>query len=234
MSRSELTTPQSESATHTNPVASRSEPVVPQRPEAGAAEPEPRTRAEVGLPQRGSGGPTAGTGIPRRGSAAAGSESDPARPPLRARQHTEHPTAAETTSLAETSQRAATSPRGETTRHAESAPPAEAVARNDSTRARRTLEPTPTRRAANHRQAAARDDSPTTVDVQLVMQLLLASHNLENIAKKAEAGEISLDDFIRAAHRTRTAAVDLVSAWFGGAAQMRQFAEALLAATEPT
>ncbi|MBF6172760.1 hypothetical protein [Nocardia blacklockiae] len=61
----------------------------------------------------------------------------------------------------------------------------------------------------------------------------MTSHNLESIAKKAEAGDISLTEFIAAAHRTRTVAVDLVSAWFGGADQMRQFAEALLAATDP-
>jgi hypothetical protein len=66
------------------------------------------------------------------------------------------------------------------------------------------------------------------------MRLLLASHNLEAVAKRAEAGEASLDEFIRAAHRTRATTIDLVSAWFGGADQMRQFAEALLAATGET
>jgi hypothetical protein len=66
------------------------------------------------------------------------------------------------------------------------------------------------------------------------MQLLLASHTLESVADKAEAGEASLEDFIRAARRTRTATVDLVSAWFGGTNQMRQFAKALLAASDST
>ena len=52
------------------------------------------------------------------------------------------------------------------------------------------------------------------------------------MARNAEAGDVSLEDFITAAHRTRTAAVELVTNWFGGAEQMREFAEALLAATE--
>jgi hypothetical protein len=66
------------------------------------------------------------------------------------------------------------------------------------------------------------------------MHLLLSSHNLETVADKAEAGEASLEDFICAARRTRTATVDLVTAWFGGPNLMRQFAEALLAASQPT
>ncbi|MEG8180764.1 hypothetical protein GZH49_19820 [Nocardia terpenica] len=86
------------------------------------------------------------------------------------------------------------------------------------------------RRANRHSQPL--DDTPASVDVHLVMHLLLASHNLESVAKKAESGAIDLDEFVRAAYRTRTAAVDLVAAWFGGATQMREFAEALLAATE--
>jgi|GEM_PF-5735600 len=90
------------------------------------------------------------------------------------------------------------------------------------------------RRTSTHRRAAPQDDTPTSVDVHLVMQLLLSSHTLESVADKAEAGEASLEDFIRAARRTRTATVDLVSAWFGGTTQMRQFAEALLAASDST
>ncbi|MFI5780453.1 hypothetical protein [Nocardia sp. NPDC051570] len=93
-------------------------------------------------------------------------------------------------------------------------------------------EPPPSRRAANRHASNPLEDAPTTVDIHLVMRLLLASHTLETVARKAESGEASLEEFIRAAHRTRTTAVDLVSAWFGGATQMRQFAEALLAATE--
>lgn len=88
-------------------------------------------------------------------------------------------------------------------------------------------------RRSAHRRAAP-EDTPSTVDVHLVMHLLLASHTLETVADKAEAGEASLEDFIRAARVTRTATVDLVSAWFGGTTQMRQFAEALLAASEAT
>ncbi|MEV5652764.1 hypothetical protein AB0L57_31320 [Nocardia sp. NPDC052254] len=85
------------------------------------------------------------------------------------------------------------------------------------------------RRAARRR--AETGDAPA-LDVSVIMQLLLASHNLENVARNAEAGDVSLEDFITAAHRTRAAAVELVTTWFGGAEQMREFAQALLAATE--
>ncbi|MBY8857776.1 hypothetical protein K7711_14920 [Nocardia sp. CA2R105] len=88
------------------------------------------------------------------------------------------------------------------------------------------------RTAPETRRTSSQDDVTKNVDVHLIMHLLLASHTLENIADKAEAGDVSLEEFIRAARRTRTAAVDLVSAWFGGADQMRQFAEALLAASD--
>ncbi|WP_216894553.1 hypothetical protein [Nocardia alni] len=122
-----------------------------------------------------------------------------------------------------------------------STPSHETNASSEQTPPPDTTEPTPTvsnlaapasRRSAHRR--AAQDDAPTTVDVHLIMHLLLSSHTLETVADKAEAGEASLEDFIRAARRTRTAAVDLVTAWFGGPDQMRQFAEALLAASGPT
>ncbi|MFF3569688.1 hypothetical protein [Nocardia jiangxiensis] len=104
------------------------------------------------------------------------------------------------------------------------------AATSDSIAPRRTT--TPPRIAAETRRTPAQDDVTKNVDVHLIMHLLLASHTLENIADKAEAGDVSLEEFIRAARRTRTAAVDLVSTWFGGADQMRQFAEALLAASD--
>ncbi|MCM6775069.1 hypothetical protein NDR87_24530 [Nocardia sp. CDC159] len=109
----------------------------------------------------------------------------------------------------------------------------ESAPRPETPTARRAADPTPTRRSA-HRHTTPLDDAPTTVDIHLVMRLLLASHNLETVAKKAESGDASVEDFVQAARRTRTTAVDLVSAWFGGATQMREFAEALLAATEPS
>ncbi|MBF6183122.1 hypothetical protein [Nocardia otitidiscaviarum] len=84
----------------------------------------------------------------------------------------------------------------------------------------------PTR--ARERQAAAA--SGATVEPQHVMRLLLASHELDTAATKAESGEITVAELARAAHRTRAAAVELVSAWYGGADQMRNFAEALLQA----
>lgn len=68
------------------------------------------------------------------------------------------------------------------------------------------------------------------VDVHLVMRLLLASHDLDAVAKSTDSGELSADELVRAARSTRTAAVDLVSAWYGGGEQMRRYAEALLAA----
>ncbi|WP_280358260.1 hypothetical protein [Nocardia otitidiscaviarum] len=89
----------------------------------------------------------------------------------------------------------------------------------------------PTR--ARERQVAAA--SGATVEPQHVMRLLLASHELDTAATKAESGEITVAELARAAHRTRAAAVELVSAWYGGAEEMRNFAEALLqAASEGT
>ncbi|WP_062995968.1 hypothetical protein [Nocardia mikamii] len=96
--------------------------------------------------------------------------------------------------------------------------------------ASRTGVPSTSRRAARRR--AETTGEPPAIDVGLVMQLLLASHTLENVARNAEAGDVDLNGLITAAHRTRTAAVELVTTWFGGADQMREFAEALLAATE--
>ncbi|MCC3317402.1 hypothetical protein [Nocardia africana] len=96
--------------------------------------------------------------------------------------------------------------------------------------ASRTGLPSTSRRAARRR--AETTGEPPAIDVGLVMQLLLASHTLENVARNAEAGDVDLNGLITAAHRTRTAAVELVTTWFGGADQMREFAEALLAATE--
>ena len=96
--------------------------------------------------------------------------------------------------------------------------------------ASRTGLPPTSRRAARRR--AETTGEPPAIDVGLVMQLLLASHTLENVARNAEAGDVDLNGLITAAHRTRTAAVELVTTWFGGADQMREFAEALLAATE--
>ncbi|MBF5000494.1 hypothetical protein IRT45_25455 [Nocardia sp. BSTN01] len=96
--------------------------------------------------------------------------------------------------------------------------------------ASRTGVPPTSRRAARRR--AETTGEPPAIDVGLVMQLLLASHTLENVARNAEAGDVDLNGLITAAHRTRTAAVELVTTWFGGADQMREFAEALLAATE--
>ncbi|MFF0489744.1 hypothetical protein ACFYTQ_12080 [Nocardia sp. NPDC004068] len=96
----------------------------------------------------------------------------------------------------------------------------------------RPTQPRAARRAAAEREANPLDNSPATVDIHLVMRLLLASHNLETVAAKAESGEAVLSEFVRAARHTRSTAVDLVSAWFGGAEQMRDFARALLAASE--
>ncbi|MFI6868160.1 hypothetical protein [Nocardia sp. NPDC050406] len=72
--------------------------------------------------------------------------------------------------------------------------------------------------------------SSATVEPQHVMRLLLASHELDTAATRAEAGEGSVAELARAAHSTRSAAVDLIAAWYGGADHMRNFAEALLQA----
>ncbi|PPJ30141.1 hypothetical protein C5E45_11050 [Nocardia nova] len=117
---------------------------------------------------------------------------------------------------------------GRRSRRAAADPPA--GDRPEDIASRAGLAPT-SRRAARRR--AETPGEPPAIDVGLVMQLLLASHTLENVARNAEAGDLDLNGLITAAHRTRTAAVELVTTWFGGADQMREFAEALLAATEP-
>lgn len=66
------------------------------------------------------------------------------------------------------------------------------------------------------------------------MSLLVSSHDLEVAVKAAEAGEITVEELARIARRTRTAAVDLVSAWYGGAEHMRKFGEVLLQAAAET
>ncbi|MQY19215.1 hypothetical protein [Nocardia macrotermitis] len=116
-------------------------------------------------------------------------------------------------------------------RAAEAEAEAAAAARSDTETPSTTTTSTttPLRRTT---RTPPQDDVTKNIDVNLIMHLLLASHTLEHIADKAEAGDVTLEEFIRAARRTRTAAVDLVSTWFGGADQMRQFAEALLAASD--
>ncbi|WP_280234257.1 hypothetical protein [Nocardia cyriacigeorgica] len=68
------------------------------------------------------------------------------------------------------------------------------------------------------------------VDLHRIMRLLLASDELNALADKAEAGNLSNEEVIRTARRTRAAAVEVVSAWYGGSTQMVQFAQALLQA----
>ncbi len=68
------------------------------------------------------------------------------------------------------------------------------------------------------------------VDLHRIMRLLLASDELNALATKAEAGTLSPDEVVRTARRTRAAAVEVVSAWYGGSTQMVKFAQALLQA----
>ncbi|MFI9510537.1 hypothetical protein [Nocardia sp. NPDC052566] len=82
------------------------------------------------------------------------------------------------------------------------------------------------------RHTKPQSDPRTGVDVHLVMRLLMASHDLQAAAITTESGDTTPDDLVRAARTTRLAAVDLVSAWYGGGDQMRQYAEALLAAAK--
>ncbi|MFC9996223.1 hypothetical protein [Nocardia sp. NPDC127526] len=82
-------------------------------------------------------------------------------------------------------------------------------------------------------QAVSRGDSPT-IDLHQIMRLLVTSHDLDAAALKAEAGEITVSELARAARRTRSAAVDLIAAWYGGPAEMRKFGEVLLQAAAET
>lgn len=96
-------------------------------------------------------------------------------------------------------------------------------------------------RAAAEAEAEAAADAPAEpplplpnadggVDLHRIMRLLLASDELNALATKAEAGTLSPDEVVRTARRTRAAAVEVVSAWYGGSTQMVKFAQALLQA----
>ncbi|MEV6767686.1 hypothetical protein AB0N05_03540 [Nocardia sp. NPDC051030] len=101
-------------------------------------------------------------------------------------------------------------------------------------------------RAAESREMESRPpaprvpDSPSSdapapnIDLHQIMRLLLTSHDLEVAALEAESGEITVSELARAARRTRSAAVDLVAAWYGGPDQMRKFGEVLLQAAAET
>ncbi|MGW4249338.1 hypothetical protein [Nocardia sp. NPDC004722] len=69
-----------------------------------------------------------------------------------------------------------------------------------------------------------------SIDLHHIMRLLTASHDLEVAAQAAESGTGSISDLAAAAHRTRSAAVEIVAAWYGGADHMRNFGEVLLQA----
>ncbi|RMI30965.1 hypothetical protein EBN03_20280 [Nocardia stercoris] len=75
-------------------------------------------------------------------------------------------------------------------------------------------------------------EDPATVDMRLVMRLMVASNALIAAADAAPASDPAVTPVVKAAHQAHAAAVDVVSAWFGGRGQMREFAAALLAATE--
>ncbi|QVI23169.1 hypothetical protein KHQ06_09775 [Nocardia tengchongensis] len=76
--------------------------------------------------------------------------------------------------------------------------------------------------------------SDATIDLHHIMRLLLASHELEVAATAAESGAGDIEKLAQAAHRTRSAAVELVAAWYGGADHMRNFGEVLLQAAAET
>ncbi|GAB2541628.1 hypothetical protein [Nocardia heshunensis] len=69
-----------------------------------------------------------------------------------------------------------------------------------------------------------------SIDLHHIMRLLTASHDLEVAAQAAESGADNVADLAAAAHRTRAAAVEIVTAWYGGADHMRNFGEVLLQA----
>ncbi|WP_067816141.1 hypothetical protein [Nocardia inohanensis] len=49
-----------------------------------------------------------------------------------------------------------------------------------------------------------------------ITRLLIASHELEAAAERAEAGDITVSELARAARRTRHAAADLIAACYDG------------------
>ncbi|WP_162958190.1 hypothetical protein [Nocardia yunnanensis] len=102
----------------------------------------------------------------------------------------------------------------------ESAPAAESAAAEANPAAKQPVE----NKAAEFRTSEA------SVDLHHIMRLLTASHDLDRAAAAAESGEITVAEFAAIARRTRTAAVDLVAAWYGGADHMRKFGEVLLQA----
>lgn len=76
--------------------------------------------------------------------------------------------------------------------------------------------------------------SDATIDLHHIMRLLVASHDLEVAAAAVESGEMTAAELAETARRTRTAAVELVAAWYGGADHMRKFGEVLLQAAAET
>ncbi|MBF6352726.1 hypothetical protein IU448_27505 [Nocardia flavorosea] len=76
----------------------------------------------------------------------------------------------------------------------------------------------------------SRSEEGADIDIHLIMRLLTASDDLEVLAGKAEAGEVSTTEVAQAAREARAAVLSAVSAWYGGPAQMVKFANALLQA----
>ncbi|WP_458687400.1 hypothetical protein [Nocardia tengchongensis] len=91
-----------------------------------------------------------------------------------------------------------------------------------------------TETAVTESKAAEFRTSDATIDLHHIMRLLLASHELEVAATAAESGAGDIEKLAQAAHRTRSAAVELVAAWYGGADHMRNFGEVLLQAAAET
>ncbi|MEC3919465.1 hypothetical protein [Nocardia sp. CDC160] len=114
----------------------------------------------------------------------------------------------------------------------ESAPPAKAPSRRRAAPEPVVEQPVSAQPAA--KAAAEFRTSDATIDLHHIMRLLTASHDLDEAAKAAEAGEISVADLAKVAQRTRAAAVELVAAWYGGADHMRKFGEVLLQAAAET
>ncbi|WP_067716346.1 hypothetical protein [Nocardia yamanashiensis] len=112
-----------------------------------------------------------------------------------------------------------------TPRSATAAPPRSRRAARESARAQENSAPVRT---------DFREPGSTSIGLPEIMRLLVASQDLEAAALQAEAGDITVSDLARAARRTRHAAVDLVTSWYGGADQMRVFGEMLLRAAGET
>ncbi|WP_040792686.1 hypothetical protein [Nocardia paucivorans] len=81
---------------------------------------------------------------------------------------------------------------------------------------------------APSRRSRRRSADNSEINIHLIMQLLLASDELHDVATRAEAGEASIEEFVHTARQARDASLAVISAWYGGTDRMVKFAQSLL------